>query len=376
VKTSPDLRVIVIDGGPHLQTRTMMATAILNELGKSSSVTGGTDHASDDVVWAITWLNAHDTQLLIVTDSQTCGQNALLAGSMMAIQSQARLCFLTDHHPHPELQNLVEGLGGASTPDLPLETGDQGHAPVSADERVRVDHLPADDWPTFLDTCRAALPTGGFERIHAAYRHGFSIALDVVIKGSETTAIESICSAIVSLPLSAPERIATLRGAQAGAFSRGWNVRVDVAAALRNLARGDESRLSPDDYISLRAYRDTARPAACVLWDLGNSVDDIGSITVDQTRQAVLSGNWNGQPILDGAATYLRAHLFSRASAPDQAPFIDESPPQILRILRRAARDIGIRFVTQATPRSRHTNAIWHLRSGILVAPIAPRTTA
>lgn len=174
------------------------------------------------------------------------------------------------------------------------------------------------------------------------------------------------------------EVICLVKGAQAGAFLGGWNLKVDIT---RWLQRGKISSLSvaldKDDWNALSRMQNPCVAAAIALSILGVSSDDMSSVAIEAVRNHASTISFHGANISvpPQAQELLQAQLLYRnLVGTSQSPYLVQGPKEAVvtprwagEVMRTATRETGVAIRGWDASRRSTDASPWTLRSGISV---------
>ena len=174
------------------------------------------------------------------------------------------------------------------------------------------------------------------------------------------------------------EVICLVKGAQAGAFLGGWNLKVDIA---RWLQRGKISSLSvtldKDDWTALSRMQNPCVAAAIAMSILGISSDDMPSVAIEAVRNHASTISFQGASISvpPQAQELLQAQLLYRnLVGSSRSPYLVQGPKEATvtprwagEVMRIATRETGVAIRGWDASRRSTDESPWTLRSGISV---------
>lgn len=260
---------------------------------------------------AFVWLATGDVDDLVVVAPEYLPPERLVNLCRVTIGAGVRTWLLYDVAPTDMRARALEGLAPAVV---------QAEGFLSRRAAADVVVAPPDDVPFpsvpdvhflgFLTACSELLEADAYDIAQVRYTEARSAmrsridALPAFGHEIAAVAMHEVCAAIRD----PNELITAVRGAQAGAFSRGWNVSVDMRRfAQRGLYTATAAPLSPRQWEALHQIRRPCEAAVAVLAALGldqeecatlpaSAVDDDGSVV--RLGERVVSVHEPGRPIL------------------------------------------------------------------------------
>jgi hypothetical protein len=321
------------------------------------------------------WLTAHRTQAVIVSAAQLWRPRLCQEVLRLTLAAGCSVVLVADHDRLTTLAETARGFQPSQVhvKDLHHMFPPSASSAADGDTQNWTDTaVPDVDWPIFRAESRRILPPDAFASIDRHYLRALRMTSEALREEPDRTegATRSLLVRLLAETSHHAEATAALRAAQAAHFRAGYNLRIDVAEALAQVAKSRSIEFTPRDWRALRAYREPGRAAACVLYGAQMPVDQIQAATLANADEALRAGRLNGTAIPEDGLAILRAARLERTleGARSEDRFIVCSP--VANMLTNAAKDLGLVVASTANRRSQHTAGFWQYRLGFIVKEV------
>lgn len=403
VPTDPLLRAVRVLVPPDDVTGARVAATVLAALDRRPDV-HGSSWAARAWRFRCEWLEAHDTEWLVILSAQDLGprntrtlvDTARRSGTNLALVadlgSLGRLQDASSRHGSTTvewdgLMRLLRTTAVIAPPSVtaPAPAADDRDLPAPAD-------LPVQPWPEFRSRCRATLTPAEAAAVEAVYDIALRRAyarLDeragLVVRARNHAAVQEktvlrddvfdLLSAVAAEHSRQSALVVAMHATAAAFATRGLRFSF-VADKLLSTLDGGMAPPAPhdDDWVLLRGFHQPWHAAACVLVGLGVPHDEILGVRVAEVAADGSVFRSDGKPttVPAGARPYLRAQRISRrtdGAMADEA-FLPQAllPRRVSRAVKAARTDLGVRIAhtTEGQGKLLHEST-WRDRVGFSV---------
>jgi hypothetical protein len=347
-----------VEARPDLRRLHVLAGDVLAALGKRRDLAGKGRNEQDDVKHAVAWATAHGITDLVVTEAQRLHPLILRGLLTLAGDVGARLWLV--HRPPREdafVRVLVRrGATGADLTDVPLPAA-APQVPVA--EQVELPAVPAEEFTTFRNSYRQALPAEDARRVDAHFT-STAARCDAALRdasASRATVADLVHRLLNPAPGDAQLTV-ELRALQTVAWHHDLYVKIDLPRLLHSEERPRIPTAEAD--AALAAYRQPHRAITVALTRVGRDLADITAVRLRDAADDGSALDVAGERITVGPHT-ARAVLAQRqlrvaAGAGPADPLLPYSPKALAKALTEAVTDLGIHVHGRRAERTRdHT---------------------
>ena len=371
--TDPDLGAVAFTARP---TRNAWAVGqdLLAGLGKRDDVAGaGRSHAQDlDLITA--WLRAHRVTHVVARHADNLDATVLDALTLMTAAAGATLALVHDDGTGQHVIDHVLAHGGTAA--APAEVARLLHPTTGAAHQAGDTATVGGDWtlpsvafPLFRAACRDLLAPGRREAVDRLYRDTFRIWRQEHPDTAEDA--HALLTRLCSTGHGPAHSHVVARAAQACALTHGHHLKVDMPTLLLAVAEGAHRRLTDDEVLSLRAYRQPWRPTAVALRDADLSMDEMHALALADTEP---DGTVPTAPLLHPfSRTYIRAQRTWRTlngAAPTDG-LLEIDTCHALNGILAAGTDLGLPGPGSHSGRGERREDRWRHRLGLALIPLA-----